>query len=679
MQEIDTLRAISPKDSRLHVAAAYVAELLGDEHEQWRSFMLAAASTSQARSALFIDEALLLPLTLKERRSTVLLLEKLLPRVDANNAASIHRTLAAQYDSFGEPKKADAHRAALGFIDDMLFAGVFDNDQGKGFSTAHPPEKITSYDEDMKALLSETRFAQVPIFSRTGVIDFSTITAPTRFVAAYVAFDVESEREQALHLRASTGDALRIFHDGRLVYSVEHVDDFAFDNLVIPVVLKKGTNTFLVKSAQRSGSWLLGLRFTNTLGESVNLKARASASPKRSEGVLPKLVSPEEASGMAWGNSWDAFLSTRQNIIHGFSLDALTAMRPLLEAPISAMVNLHGARVYLGNKEEGRALDALNRSVELSGDAMGVLNERARYYMSKKQYRKAKGDLSASKSFSRLRLLRLAEVYSRRGFTLEREQVLDELLAGEPGLVLALNRRAEVHAYRGRYTEAEAIHEKILKEMPGNISSLRTLAQYKENDFEQAITKTKALIKRNPSDANARRLLGDIYFEQGQRDAAIAEYERSSERDPDNTRMAERLDELAPQGLGRAQKYVPGDAEIALAIEKAKGLKAPAGAQSVYLLDHEITEVAAENKTASRLFINPRRRRARSFIGAQRRNPLSGAYTRFDHRRTVCALPKGGRLFAKPFCVELVLSRGIVCIFELAVGVDFAQRQRLRL
>ena len=630
MQEIDTLRAISPQDSRLHAAAAYVAELLGDEAEQWRSLMLASASISQQRSALFIDEMLLLPLTLRERRSMILLLEELLPRVDANNAASIHRTLASQYDSFGESQKADRHRAELGFIDDMLFAGVFDNDQGKGFSTTHPPEKIKSYDDKMKSFLAETQFAPVPLFSRSGVIDFAAITAPARFVAAYVAFDVDSASEQAVHLRASTGDAMRIFHDGRLVYSVEHVDDFAFDNLVIPVVLKKGTNTFLVKSAQRGSSWLLGLRFTDTLGNTLELGAHASKSPKTSEGVLPKLVSPEEPQRPTWGKSWDAFLNTRQNIVHGFALDALTAMRPLLETPLSAMVNFHGSRVYLGNKEEGRALDALNRAVELSGQATGVLTERALYYMSKKQFKKAQSDLSASKEASRRRLLRLAEVYSRRGFTLEREQVLDELLSVEKGLVLAQHRRAQAHAYRGRYAEAETIHEKVLKDMPGNIYSLRTLAEYKErrqkllqsldlirkrqkiwpthigdrfyeirlllrmNDFAQAINKTKLLIERNPSDANARRLLGDIYFEQGERDAAIAEYERSAERDPDNTRMAERLDELAPKGLGRAQKYVPGDEEIALAIEKAKGLKAPPGAQSVYLLDHEITEVAAD-------------------------------------------------------------------------------------
>jgi transglutaminase-like putative cysteine protease len=101
--------------------------------------------------------------------------------------------------------------------------------------------------------------------------------------------------------------------------------------------------------------------------------------------------------------------------------------------------------------------------------------------------------------------------------------------------------------------------------------------------------------RRDPEWPRPWEKLGDLAYERGRNDDALAMWKRAHERDPNNATVASHIEFLEPTRLGYVEKYVPSEADIDAALQQ-KFTPHP-GAQVALLLDHEVTEVNADGSS----------------------------------------------------------------------------------
>ena len=98
---------------------------------------------------------------------------------------------------------------------------------------------------------------------------------------------------------------------------------------------------------------------------------------------------------------------------------------------------------------------------------------------------------------------------------------------------------AAVTAFRaGRMDSAAAGFERVLEDRPGNVNALLYLGRIhrREGRFRESSESLREAARRAPSDADVRRELGHLFMDLGQPRAAVEQYERALELDPEGVR-----------------------------------------------------------------------------------------------------------------------------------------------
>jgi tetratricopeptide (TPR) repeat protein/transglutaminase-like putative cysteine protease len=621
-----------PDAARAHEVAGFAAMLLGDGEGAWRHFLRAAADLDGDATEIYLWE-----------------LGGNQPRSQAEAAADLYRALMAShprqnvrayaaarlarfYDDYG--RFADEEALPLGPIREWQLLGALDNDQGKGFLAAFPQERLDLAAEVPGPLVT-LKWRRVERLTRDGRVPLANLLWPQEFGVAWLVTWVRSDREQAAQLRLSTSSPTRAYINDALVLSEEHVAASDADNLVGPVLLHAGWNQVLIKSAHRRGAWSLRARFTD--GEGAPLELQAVAAPQQylpGEATKGRVRIEAEFGGPEGRRH---VLESQREVRAGRARPALTALQPFLDAhPRNLLGQYLGALAYWDNEELGKAIDLLNQGVEATHSrAAGFLLKRGRYYLQRQLWEKAQSDLIAAVPLSpRSGRIALADLFEKRAWTVDRGQVLQEILDRWPDHVWALRERAECLDALGYSAESEKLLERAAAWQPGDDeiwARLYELAR-RRGDLSQAKKYLSLLANADP--VNAARLLdqadlsrrmgntggaialleaaarqvpewprpwermGNLYYERGRRAEALAAWKRAHERDPNNTALAQRIEFLEPTRLGFIEQYVPSEAELDAAVQqKPKALSIDKGAQVVILFDHEVTEVNADGSS----------------------------------------------------------------------------------
>ena len=175
--------------------------------------------------------------------------------------------LAEYYSKNNMPDKALEQMLQTGIIHEnaWLILGPFDNSGGIGHNTAYIPEDTAQIDTtaEYEGVEGQVRWNK----STDDVFDgFIDLGKDLNWRAAYALATVTSPDEREVQFRFGRDDQGKIWLNGKEVFANENSGWAILDNDIIPVTLKAGKNTILVKVCNGELSWGFFFRITDADG-----------------------------------------------------------------------------------------------------------------------------------------------------------------------------------------------------------------------------------------------------------------------------------------------------------------------------------------------------------------------------------------------------------------------------
>ena len=166
------------------------------------------------------------------------------------------------------PEKAKAHIQRTGFIteDTWWTLGPFDNTGGIGHNTAYIPEDITQVDITTKYDGIEGKVSWQKSTDRT-LDGYIGLGRDVDWGVAYAFATVISPDERKVQFRFDSDDQGKIWLNGKEVHAHTRTYSAQIDRDIIPVTLKPGKNSILVKVCEEEEGWGFYLRITDTDGK----------------------------------------------------------------------------------------------------------------------------------------------------------------------------------------------------------------------------------------------------------------------------------------------------------------------------------------------------------------------------------------------------------------------------
>ncbi len=251
-------RSMNPKGRRV----AYELLLRADPQAEERlvSGFLDDPSVELRRDAvaLLIAEAEELDRSGNERRA-IELYEK---AFDASRDRDQIESIASILKKRDREPNLSSH---FGFVLDWRVIGPFDNTDETGFDVVYPPEKALDASAEYEGKHGKVAWKDYLVPDPMGTLDFNKALQEEKFVFGYAWAEFESNAAREAQIRIASFNALKVWLNGELIdeHDVYHGGS-EFDQYVVPVRLKKGINTILVKCGQNNQpqDWAKMWRFT---------------------------------------------------------------------------------------------------------------------------------------------------------------------------------------------------------------------------------------------------------------------------------------------------------------------------------------------------------------------------------------------------------------------------------
>ena len=183
---------------------------------------------------------------------------------------NVNLGLAEYYSKNNMPNKAMEQMLQTGIVHEKawLILGPFDNTTGIGYNTPYIPEDAAQIDlaakyKGVSEQISWKKFND-DIFN--GFIDFGE---DVNWCVSYAWTTVTSPDEREVFFRFSSDDQSKIWLNGTEIFADENAQLAILDKNTIPVTLKAGKNTILVKVCNEEMSWGFYLRVTDADGKPV--------------------------------------------------------------------------------------------------------------------------------------------------------------------------------------------------------------------------------------------------------------------------------------------------------------------------------------------------------------------------------------------------------------------------
>lgn len=530
-------------------------------------------------------------------------------------AALLHR-LRIRVLERGALERASEISRELGTLESFLVIGPFGNTNRQGHETAYPPERGV-YPE------REERGAAGPVAWRPlrtgadGVLTLDQAFFPFTRVTAYALAVVWSEEEQEAALRFGADDQVRVWLEGRAVFTDPAAHPARFDQHVVGLRLREGWNRLLFKVSQDEGSWRLTSRLTGAdgrplagvraaEGEELLEAARGGEGEGATDaGQLPGVSDPAtDLWSRVFASEEDAEaaadLASHLTRTHphdrSLSPDVEQARRALSLAP-------GRADSYLVLRDALRDADARRRALE-EGVAAAPRDVRLRYLLAL-YYRNHHRPERALEELDRI----LAE---DPGFVVARAERLalladlevpgpslaglEDLTAENPETPLVHYHLANLHASRGRDRRAEEELERyrLFDARDAAVYDQLTSLLVRRGAVEALLDLHREARRLDPLRLSPRLNLARVLQGLGREEEALAELDEALEicpGQPDLLRhraeylLLEGRDEEALRDLEAALAARPGDEDIEERLEILAG--SAGGFETPYLVDAE--------------------------------------------------------------------------------------------
>ena len=542
----------------------------------------------------------------------------------------------------GEVDKVGAVRAAHAPPLPLALIGTWDNDQGKGFDTARPPEDGVDLSARYPGTVVEIGWRAAPPADPRGVYDLASMMTPNGYATAYATAVFETREAGDYELRVGVSGPFKLWVDGQLALQVRDVGSkFAIDQYAVPVTLPSGPHRVLLKTAHEKGGWELDLRLTGAGGR-----------PASGVRVLsPDAAVPERPGLEIVGTSLDALIDARvagvepaaRRAMHAMSwASELGAWRIAIERAEAYLEEHPGAlvaRIFLAgehwnHQERGRAADQLGElDREFGGELSRVRLQQARFWLQQDLRTKAREHMLGVRDAhpeSAEAWRRLAGYYRKEGFQEERCQALERADALRPDWLTVRPKLGSCYSASGYRERARRVYEGLNRQLPGYhrpLSKLRTLAEEAGDDVgavalgerivavfptsfsanynlgkllrrvgreDEAAAALRAAAVIDPAAASPWTQLGAMAFAGGDTKGALAAWREALRRNPNDDKTARRVALLEP---GPTEPWVadaPSEGDIEQALSEVADLTPGAGADLVYLIDDEVTQLNAD-------------------------------------------------------------------------------------
>ena len=197
------------------------------------------------------------------------MLNKLMNAIPDNLSVQLNLDLllAEFYRDNDMPEKAEAYIQKTGFIteDAWLTLGPFDNAGGIGYNTAYIPEDATQIDITQKYDGIDKKISWEKSTDDT-LNGYISLGDNVDWGVAYTFATVTSPDEREALLKFDSDDQGKIWVNREQVFTHTKAFSAVIDNYTIPVTLKPGKNSILVKVCEESGGWGFYLRITDPNG-----------------------------------------------------------------------------------------------------------------------------------------------------------------------------------------------------------------------------------------------------------------------------------------------------------------------------------------------------------------------------------------------------------------------------
>ena len=185
--------------------------------------------------------------------------------------ANIYRTIAAFYGGNDMSENAEKYLLKNGFIPETYWVtlGPFKNIDSRGVLYAYIPEETTQIDTTAKYYGRDQLISwEKPSDNKLdGLFDFGNKDGINNDSAAYAWTIVTSPDTRNIVLRFDSDDQGLVWLNGKKGFEHFRTSGVKIDRYTIPVTLKKGENTLLVKVGNAWQAWDFYLRLTDADGK----------------------------------------------------------------------------------------------------------------------------------------------------------------------------------------------------------------------------------------------------------------------------------------------------------------------------------------------------------------------------------------------------------------------------
>ena len=181
----------------------------------------------------------------------------------------------------------------FGFLTHWRVIAPFDNTGREGFEKVFPPERGIDLAETYPGKGAPVTWQPLMTSDQFGMVDLNKPYGMLKEVVGYAYATYESETARAVELRLGCKNAWKVWVNGEFVFGRdEYHRGMRIDQYRIPVQLKEGKNTILIKLCQNEQTeewtvqWQFQMRICDAAGTAVLAKNRPPT-PKAQEGRRP--------------------------------------------------------------------------------------------------------------------------------------------------------------------------------------------------------------------------------------------------------------------------------------------------------------------------------------------------------------------------------------------------------
>ena len=169
----------------------------------------------------------------------------------------------------------------FGFLVKWQMAGPFHNKDRAGFAAVFGPEKNLNLSASYNGMDGKVKWQPYSTDDEYGMVDFNKPYGDLKEVTGYAQTEFVSGSDRPAELRLGCKNAWKVWLNGELVFGRdEYHRGMRIDQYKLPVQLKKGSNTILVKACQNEQvedwtvQWQFQLRVCDATGTAIHSAAK---------------------------------------------------------------------------------------------------------------------------------------------------------------------------------------------------------------------------------------------------------------------------------------------------------------------------------------------------------------------------------------------------------------------